>query len=290
MAQTNTIYVGNLSWDTDSDTLHDLFKSANLSVTNAEVQYYGNGTRSKGWGLVTFSKSGDVDVAIEKFNESDVDGRKVVVRADRGTTVRSNKFDDAKQDDDEGEVSSNRIFVGNLTWDTTSDDLRNAFSKYGAVSDAEVMTRNDGKSRGWGIVQMDNQDEANEAVDSMDGFAMDGRNIRVEFQKSKPAGARRTRNTRKPRRARDSKLDQDAAPSSSIFVGNLPWSYTNEDLNDMFSKFRPTNADVKIGYDGRSRGYGIVNFSSVDDASAAIDDVNGLDCGGRNVIVRFNTE
>lgn len=58
----------------------------------------------------------------------------------------------------------------------------------------------------------------------------------------------------------------------------------------MFSKFRPTNADVKIGYDGRSRGYGIVTFASVDDASAAIDDVNGMDCGGRNVIVRFNRE
>ena len=87
------MYVGNLSWETDSKSLGDFFSNAGLSVESAEVQYYGNGTRSKGWGLVTFSDSSSVNTAIDKFNDAEMDSRKLIVRADRGATQAPSKVD-----------------------------------------------------------------------------------------------------------------------------------------------------------------------------------------------------
>ena len=75
---------------------------------------------------------------------------------------------------------SKKIYVGNLSWDTNDQGLRQAFEQYGAVSDAVVITdRETGRSRGFGFVTFDDDDAAMEAIRSMDGTALDGRNIKV---------------------------------------------------------------------------------------------------------------
>lgn len=72
------------------------------------------------------------------------------------------------------------IYVGNLSWGTDSDMLRNAFSAHGEVSRANVMTdRETGRSRGFGFVEMPNASEAQTAIDALNGQDMDGRALRV---------------------------------------------------------------------------------------------------------------
>lgn len=72
------------------------------------------------------------------------------------------------------------IYVGNLSWGTDSDALRNAFSAHGEVSRANVMTdRETGRSRGFGFVEMPNASEAQAAIDALNGQDMDGRALRV---------------------------------------------------------------------------------------------------------------
>lgn len=72
------------------------------------------------------------------------------------------------------------IYVGNLSWGTDSDALRNAFSAHGEVSRANVMTdRETGRSRGFGFVEMPNASEAQSAIDALNGQDMDGRALRV---------------------------------------------------------------------------------------------------------------
>lgn len=72
------------------------------------------------------------------------------------------------------------IYVGNLSWGTDSDALRNAFSAHGEVSRANVMTdRETGRSRGFGFVEMPNGSEAQAAIDALNGTDMDGRALRV---------------------------------------------------------------------------------------------------------------
>src|ERR1700757_3175834 len=68
------------------------------------------------------------------------------------------------------------IYVGNLTWDTTADDLLALFQQHGQVARAQVITdRETGRSRGFGFVEMDNDAEAQKAIEALKGTAFRGR-------------------------------------------------------------------------------------------------------------------
>ncbi len=72
------------------------------------------------------------------------------------------------------------IYVGNLSYAATSDDLRQAFEAFGEVSSANVINdRETGRSRGFGFVEMPNRDEAEAAIKSLDGSDLMGRALRV---------------------------------------------------------------------------------------------------------------
>jgi RNA recognition motif-containing protein len=84
---------------------------------------------------------------------------------------------------------SKRLFVGNLSWDTQEDDLIAAFEKDGRqVTSARIMTdRDTGRSRGFAFVEMATDEDAQAAIQAMDGVEVDGRAIRVnEAEERKP--------------------------------------------------------------------------------------------------------
>lgn len=73
-----------------------------------------------------------------------------------------------------------KLFVGGLSWDTTTEDLRQAFAKFGAVSDvAVVLDRATGRSRGFGFVTFESANDATEAIKAMNGAELDGRTLKV---------------------------------------------------------------------------------------------------------------
>lgn len=79
-----------------------------------------------------------------------------------------------------------KLFVGGLSWNTSSEQLRSAFEPYGAVSEAAVISdRETGRSRGFGFVTMDNDNEAREAITKMNGQQLDGRTLNVNEARSK---------------------------------------------------------------------------------------------------------
>lgn len=73
-----------------------------------------------------------------------------------------------------------RLFVGGLSWDTTSEGLRGAFAAFGPVADSLVVTdRDSGRSRGFGFVTMADRRDATKAIAGLDGTDLDGRRIVV---------------------------------------------------------------------------------------------------------------
>lgn len=77
-----------------------------------------------------------------------------------------------------------------------------------------------------------------------------------------------------------------AARCAQIVVRGIPWSYTWAELKDMFAEIGGVErADVMVGDDGRSRGYGTVRFTSAEAAQAAIAAFNTRDCDGRSLSV-----
>ena len=77
---------------------------------------------------------------------------------------------------------SKNLYVGNLSFQTTADDLREAFSQYGTVSRAQVVSdRETGRSRGFGFVEMD--DGGDEAISNLNGAQFQGRTLTVNEAK-----------------------------------------------------------------------------------------------------------
>jgi len=82
-----------------------------------------------------------------------------------------------------------KLFVGGLSWGTNDDTLREAFSRFGSISEARViMDRETGRSRGFGFITFDDDNDAVNAMNEMNGKEIDGRSIKVNEAQEKPAG------------------------------------------------------------------------------------------------------
>ncbi len=82
------------------------------------------------------------------------------------------------------------IYVGNLSFETTEDDLRGLFSEYGEIQRVAIITdRDSGRSRGFGFVEMVDDAAGNKAIEAMDGHDLQGRALRVN--EAKPREPRR---------------------------------------------------------------------------------------------------
>jgi len=84
------------------------------------------------------------------------------------------------------------IYVGNLAHSATEDDLREAFTQHGEVSDVKIVTdRETGRSRGFAFVEMPNGDEAANAIKGLDLHEIGGRSITVDQARPKKSGGPR---------------------------------------------------------------------------------------------------
>lgn len=80
------------------------------------------------------------------------------------------------------------IYVGNLSYGVDDDQLKEQFEEFGNVSSAKVITdRQSGRSKGFGFVEMDDDSEAQAAIDELDGLELDGRTIKVNQARPKEA-------------------------------------------------------------------------------------------------------
>ena len=87
------------------------------------------------------------------------------------------------------------IYVGNLPYSVTEDELRDVFAEFGEVSSANViMDRFSGQSKGFGFVEMPNNSEADEAIKALNESSLKGRDIKVN--QAKPRGERPQRRSR----------------------------------------------------------------------------------------------
>ena len=79
---------------------------------------------------------------------------------------------------------SNKLFVGNLSFNTTENDLQDAFAAYGTVTETNLMMdRETGRPRGFGFITMSSSEEAQKAIEAMNGKDMDGRALTVNVAK-----------------------------------------------------------------------------------------------------------
>lgn len=87
---------------------------------------------------------------------------------------------------------STKLFVGNLSFNTTENDLQDAFAAHGTVVEANLMMdRMSGRPRGFGFVTMSTPEEAQKAIEALNGASLDGRNLTVNIarpREERPGG------------------------------------------------------------------------------------------------------
>jgi len=153
------LYVGNLNYRTSWQDLKDHFKTVgNVVYANVLKDYRG----SKGCGIVEFSTAQEAQQAIKDLNDTTLDGRKIFVREDR-----------------EEERSHSQIFVGNLSYGTSWQDLKDLFSQIGPIRHADVLRDYQGRSKGCGIVLFESENDAKEAIKKFHDTEFQGRKILV---------------------------------------------------------------------------------------------------------------
>lgn len=193
---------------------------------------------------------------------------------------------------------SHTVYVGGLSYDATEDDVRDHFSQCGSVLSVRMPTFPDsGRSKGLAFVEFDGQAGVDAALQLADTNFM-GRTIRVDVARGKGnSGDRPSRGRREFSPDRSSNRRQfgsptrrdPSEPSETVFVGNLAWSATEDDLRSHFESCGDI-VDVRLPedrYSGRKKGFGYVTFDSVEAAQKALE-MNGSEIAGRQVRLDFS--
>ncbi|CAI4050337.1 mRNA-binding protein SKDI_14G3160 [Saccharomyces kudriavzevii IFO 1802] len=175
---------------------------------------------------------------------------------------------------------SNSIFVGNLTYDSTPEDLTEFFSQIGKVVRADIITSR-GHHRGMGTVEFTNADDVDRAIRQYDGAFFMDRKIFVRQDNPPPSS-----NTRE-RKGLDRGESNQNRKAHEIIIKNLPSSINWQALKDMFKECgNVAHADVELDGDGTSTGSGTVSFYDIKDLHRAIEEYDGYEIEGNVLDVK----
>ncbi|CCK71586.1 mRNA-binding protein KNAG_0H01710 [Huiozyma naganishii CBS 8797] len=168
---------------------------------------------------------------------------------------------------------SKSVFVGNLTYESTPEDLRDFFSQVGDVVRADIITSR-GHHRGMGTVEFTNSEDVDEAIRQFDGSLFMERPIFVRQDNPPPDSGR----SRAPPQREDRKQRAlNDKPVYQVTVKNLPHSINWQALKDMFKECgRVLRADVEKNSERYSNGSGKVTFSNYEDMKRSLDKYNGF--------------
>ncbi|KAI9013339.1 hypothetical protein BC832DRAFT_524323, partial [Gaertneriomyces semiglobifer] len=201
-----------------------------------------------------------------------------------------------------------KIFVGNLSFKTTEDELKEFFSAAGAITEVEVITRGT-RSMGYGFVSFETEVAADKAVELFDKKELGERAINVERARDKEPGeitARSVRGRRVRGRGgrgrggrgrgrgrrfstgrRDPAEHTNAETSkTTIFVANLPFKVTDEDLASIFKDYQVSNAHVVKVHSGRSKGFGFVTVANEEEQQKVLNELKNVVVDGRELVIK----
>uniref|UniRef100_A0A8D3C2E0 Polyadenylate-binding protein n=1 Tax=Scophthalmus maximus TaxID=52904 RepID=A0A8D3C2E0_SCOMX len=255
------IFIKNLDKSIDNKALYDTF-SAFGNILSCKVVCDENG--SKGYGFVHFETQEAAERAIEKMNGMLLNDRKVFVGR-----FKSRKEREAELGARAKEFTN--VYIKNFGDDMDDEKLREVFSQYGNSMSIRVMTDDTGKSRGFGFVSFERHEDAQKAVDEMNGKEFNGKLIYVGRAQKKIE-----RQTELKRKFEQMKQDRMTRYQGvNLYVKNLDDGIDDERLRKEFAPFGTITSAKVMMEGGRSKGFGFVCFSSPEEATKAVTEMNG---------------
>ncbi|XP_019940486.1 polyadenylate-binding protein 4 [Paralichthys olivaceus] len=265
------VFIKNLDKSIDNKALYDTF-SAFGNILSCKVVCDENG--SKGYAFVHFETQDAADRAIEKMNGMLLNDRKVFVGR-----FKSRKEREAELGAKAKEFTN--VYIKNFGDDMDDERLKEFFDKYGKTLSVKVMTDPTGKSRGFGFVSYEKHEDANKAVEDMNGTELNGKTVFVgRAQKKMERQAELKRKFEMLKQERISRYQ-----GVNLYIKNLDDTIDDEKLRKEFSPFGSITSAKVMLEEGRSKGFGFVCFSSPEEATKAVTEMNGRIVGSKPLYV-----
>jgi len=260
------VFIKNLDGTIDNKAMYDTFSAFGNILSCKVAQDMSNG-ESKGYGFVHFETEEAALNAIQKVNGMLLNGKKVYV----GRFVPRK---DREMELGEKARMFTNVYVKNINDEYDEAKLNEMFQKYGKISSVKVMKSDDGKSKGFGFVSFESPEEAMVACDELNGQDLDGKTVFVGRAQKK--AERQAELKKKFEALKMERLNR--YQGVNLYVKNLDDTIDDDKLRQEFAPFGTiTSAKVAkvMGEDGRSKGFGFVCFSSPEEATRAVTEMNG---------------
>ncbi|KZS99201.1 polyadenylate binding protein [Sistotremastrum niveocremeum HHB9708] len=267
------IFIKNLDEQIDNKALHDTF-AAFGNVLSCKVATDEHGT-SRGYGFVHYETAEAAETAIKAVNGMLLNDKKVYVGHHISRKERQSKIDEMKQ-------QFTNLYVKNLDPEVTAQEFEDLFAQFGQITSAVLQTDDEGKNKGFGFVNFENHEEAQKAVDTLHDTDFKGKKLFVSRAQKKNEREEELRKSYE--QAKMEKLSK--YQGVNLYVKNLEDDVDDEKLRAEFEPFG-TITSYKIMRDdkGASKGFGFVCFSSPDEATKAVSEMNNKMIGSKPLYV-----
>merc|ERR1711981_573995 len=247
----------------DNKAMYDTF-SAFGNILSCKVAQDISSGESKGYGFVHFETEEAALSAIQKVNGMLLNGKKVFV----------GRFVPRKEREVELGEKARRftnVYIKNVNEEYDEAKLTEMFEKYGKISSVKIMKSEEGKSKGFGFVSFDTPEEAQVAVDDLNGKDLEGKTLycgRAQKKAERQAELKKKFDALKQER-------MQRYQGVNLYVKNLDDSVDDDRLRKEFAPFGTITSAKVMCEDGRSKGLGFVCFSSPEEATKAVTEMNG---------------
>ncbi|KAJ0256345.1 RNA recognition motif domain-containing protein [Hirschfeldia incana] len=263
------VFIKNLDMTIDNKALYDTFSSFG-TILSCKVAMDANG-KSRGYGFVQYEKEETAQAAIDKLNGMLLNDKQVYV----GPFVRRQE-----RIRESGAVPRfTNVYVKNLPKEITDDELKKTFGKYGEISSAVVVKDESGNSRCFGFVNFESPEAAAVAVEKMNGISL-GEDVLY-------VGRAQKKSEREEELRRKHEQDRlEKSNGTNLYVKNLDDGVNDEKLKEMFAEYgNVTSSKVMVNPEGVSRGFGFVSYSTPEEASRAMNEMNGKMVGRKPLYI-----
>ncbi|AMD22208.1 HGL132Cp [Eremothecium sinecaudum] len=253
-----SLYVGELDPSVSEALLYDIFSPIG-SVSSIRVCRDAITNTSLGYAYVNFHEHEAGRKAIEQLNYTLIKGKPCrIMWSQRDPSLRKK--------------GSGNIYIKNLHPAIDNKSLHETFSTFGNILSCKVATDENGGSRGFGFVHFENESDARDAIEAVNGMLMNDQEVYVAWHVSK--------------KDRKSKLEEVKAKFTNIYIKNIDPETSHEEFEQLFAKYgKITSAVLERDSEGKPRGFGFVNYEDHNAAAKAVDDLNETEFKGQTLYV-----
>jgi polyadenylate-binding protein len=248
--QSGSLYVGDLLPEVTEHMLFEIFQSVG-PVSSVKICRDKDTSQSLGYGYVNFHNVADAERALDTMNFTTIRGKACrIMWVEKDKSVRENGV--------------GNIFIKNLDISIDHKTLYDTFSMFGNIKSCKVATDGDSNSLGYGFVHYVDPASAKAAIEKINGMVIAEKKVEVVPYK--------------PKSERDGSTDN---AFTNIFVKNFPLSVEDSDLEKMCEEFGEVlSLAIPKNPDGSKKGFLFCNYTTHDNASAAITNLHGKEVQG----------